>query len=129
MREQLGIFLISAVIGLIGGAVYDVLSLACFPFKKFRFMPAVLEIVFCLLAAALFLFTSVKLHFPDFRLYMGASFLLGFVLYRKSFHKYVAFLGKIVYNEVGKRRKVKKCQARSGSCRRRKQRGSPSPQS
>ena len=42
----------------------------------------------------------VKFNFPNFRLYQPLCFLLGFILYIKSFHKGVDFLCKKVYNLI-----------------------------
>ena len=130
MSEQIRIFLITAVLGLIGGGAYDALSLVRFPLKKVRPVCIALDILFCLAFAACFLALSVLCRFPDFRFYMAAGCLVGFFLYRKSFHKFVAFLGKKVYNEIGQIIKDrKKCRTKNGLCRKRKQNGSPSPQS
>ena len=130
MSGQIRIFLICTALGLIGGILYDVLSCLRFPFRKVRLVRLGTDVLFCLIYAVFFLFASVLFHFPDFRLFMAVGCLVGIFLYRKSFHKFVAFLGKMVYNEIGQLRKDKrKCRTRSGLCRRRKRKGSPLPQS
>lgn len=58
------------------------------------------DVVYCLIFAVMFVFTSVMFDFYELRLFMLAGCLLGAFLYLKSFHVFVAFSAKKVYNKV-----------------------------
>ncbi len=104
--SQLRIFLLCAVIGVTGGALYDLLFLLFSPWKK-RAAGIARDLLFCLLFLGWYLFCSLALGLPRMRLYLFAGCLAGFFLYLKSFHKTVAFLSEKLYNKI-KARKPKK---------------------
>ena len=51
---------------------------------------------------SIFLFINLSKFFemPSLRLYMPLTFILGSIIYYKSFHKYVAFFYKFCYNKL-----------------------------
>lgn len=94
--------------GIISGVIYDILYVArtavcgihtrAYTVKDKIFI-IICDIVYCLIFAAGFIFTSVMFDFYEIRLYMFAGCLIGALLYLKSFHIIVAFLINKVYNE------------------------------
>ena len=67
---------------------------------KDKIFTAACDILYCLIFAAGFVFTSVMFDFDELRLYMLIACFLGALLYLKSFHVIVAFSVKKVYNRV-----------------------------
>ncbi len=103
------IFITCATCGVLSGIVYDVLYVArclvcgvhprAYTAKDRVFLIAC-DIVYCAVFAAGYVFTSVMFDFGGLRLYMLLGCLLGAVLYLKSFHVFVAFFVKKVYNGI-----------------------------
>ncbi|MDE6667579.1 MAG: spore cortex biosynthesis protein YabQ [Clostridia bacterium] len=60
------------------------------------------DVLYCLVFAAGFIFTSVMFDFEGLRLYMLIGCVLGALIYLKSFHLIVAFFCKKVYNNFTK---------------------------
>ena len=114
--DQLYIFLVSAVCGVVGGLLYDAISLVRLPFSSL-WIRYITDMLFCCLFAVLYLTVSVLCEFPDLRMYAFAACIVGFVLYLKSLHKIVAFLAKKIYNRIKPIQKDKKI------CRKREARG------
>lgn len=113
---QIFIFITCACCGIISGIVYDILYVArcavCGVEKraytvKDRIFTIACDILYCLIFAAMFIFTSVMFDFYELRLFMLAGCLLGAFLYLKSFHVFVAFSVKKVYNKITFKRKDK----------------------
>lgn len=105
---QFFIFMTCALCGIISGVVYDVLYVVrvvlCGVDKsvytvKDKIFIAAADILYCLVFAAGFIFTSVMFGFEGLRLYMLIGCLLGALIYLKSFHLIVAFFCKKVYNK------------------------------
>ena len=103
------IFITCAMCGVISGIVYDVLYIArcavCGIHKqaytvKDKIFTAACDILYCLTFAAMFIFISVMFGFDGFRLYMLLGCICGAALYLKSFHVFVAFFVKKVYNKI-----------------------------
>ena len=99
--------------GIVSGVVYDVLYIAravlcgvdksAYTVKDKIFIIAA-DILYCLVFAAGFIFTSVMFDFEGLRLYMLIGCVLGALIYLKSFHLIVAFFCKKVYNNFTKRK-------------------------
>ncbi|MDE7083554.1 MAG: spore cortex biosynthesis protein YabQ [Clostridia bacterium] len=108
---QFFIFMVCLLCGIVSGVVYDVLFVArtvlcgvdksVYTVKDKIFIIAA-DILYCLVFAAGFIFTSVMFDFEGLRLYMLIGCLLGALIYLKSFHLIVAFLCKKVYNGITK---------------------------
>ena len=108
---QFKIFIICLACGVLSGIVYDALYIirraACGAAKakrtlKDKVVTAVCDVIYAAALSASFIFCSVFFSFPDVRLYMLASCLLGAALYIKSFHIMVAFLINKLYNRTTK---------------------------
>jgi hypothetical protein len=113
---QVFIFLISALCGVLSGVVYDVFYIArqivcgvnvSIYTVKDKIFIAVCDILYFIIFAAMFIFTSILFNFYSIRLYMllGAAF--GALLYLKSIHLFLAFLIQQVYNKAKKRINVR----------------------
>ena len=106
---QFFIFMTCMLCGIVSGVVYDVLYVVrvvlCGADKsaytvKDKIFIAAADILYCLVFAAGFIFTSVMFDFEGLRLYMLIGCLLGALIYLKSFHLIVAFFLKKVYNKI-----------------------------
>ena len=113
---QIFIFITCAFCGVISGVVYDILYIArcavcgihreAFTVKD-RIFTFACDIVYSLIFAAMFIFTSVMFSFYELRFYMLLGCILGALLYLKSFHIIVAFFVKKVYNKITQRKSEK----------------------
>lgn len=108
------VFITCACCGVVSGVFYDVLYIArcavCGIHKqaytvKDRIFTAACDILYCAVFAAGFVFISVMFDFEGLRLYMLAGCALGALLYLKSFHVFVAFFVKKVYNGITSKKK------------------------
>ena len=125
MREQIYCFLVSLLLGILGGLLYDALVLFRLPFKS-KWARYLVDFAFCAVFAGGYLLFSVYMGLPGLRAYMFLSCMLGFLLYRKSFHKTVAFFAEKIYNAYKGRTKRDRRLCRKGlRCRKKKQGGSP----
>jgi hypothetical protein len=106
---QIFIFLTSCLCGVLSGVVYDIFYIArqivCGVDKqvytvKDRIFIAICDILYFIIFAAMFIFTSILFDFYQIRLYMLAGALLGAILYLKSLHIFLAYFIKQVYNTI-----------------------------
>lgn len=105
--EQLHIFLLCAVCGIAGGAIYDIFFCLRYPFRR-RWLVIATDILFCLLFSVFYLAVSLASGMGSLRLYMIAGCAAGFYLYLKSFHKIVAFFAeRCIIRVYSRLRKVK----------------------
>ena len=102
-------FITCTSLGIISGVVYDILYIArcvvCGVHKqaysvKDRIFTIVCDVIYCLFFAASFVFVSVMFDFSNLRMFMILGCVLGAILYLKSFHLFVAFFVKRVYNRI-----------------------------
>lgn len=110
---QFFVFMTCMFCGILSGAVYDVLFIArtvlcgvdksAYTAKDKIFIIAA-DLLYCLVFAAGFIFTSVMFDFEGLRLYMLIGCVLGALIYLKSFHLIVAFFCKKVYNKITERK-------------------------
>ena len=107
------IFITCTCCGVISGIVYDILYIArcavCEITKeaytvKDKIFTAACDVLYFLIFAAGFVFTSVMFDFDELRLYMLFACFLGALLYLKSFHVIVAFSVRKVYNRITSRK-------------------------
>lgn len=97
-------FFACVLVGAAGGVLYDVLyPLKLLIRKKAAKFVVAFDAIFFVLFAGLYVFASVAFAFPDFRGYMFAGCMLGFLLYLKSFHRILDFLFKMLYNKIKNR--------------------------
>lgn len=66
------------------------------------------ETVFVFLFLFSYCFVVSKFGFPNFRMYFPICFLLGFIVYFKTFNKVLAKVLSIVYNKLNKM-KTERC--------------------
>lgn len=111
---QIFIFLTCCLCGVLSGVVYDVFFIArqivCGVDKevytvKDKIFTAVCDILYFLIFAAMFIFTSVLFDFYSIRLYMLVGAAFGALIYLKSLHLFLAFSVKQVYNKLSGRNK------------------------
>lgn len=98
---QITIFLCCASFGIATGLIYDTLLIFRCPFAGHA-ANVVSDLLFCLLCALAFVWYAVECELYALRFYMVAACVAGFILYRKSFHKTVAFFVGKVYNKIAK---------------------------
>jgi hypothetical protein len=108
---QVFIFLISCLCGVLSGVVYDVfyiarqfvcgVNVAVYTIKDKIFI-AVCDILYFIIFAVMFVFTSILFDFYQIRLYMLVGAAFGALLYLKSIHLFLAFLIQRVYNKAKK---------------------------
>ena len=114
-QNQFTYFLLSTLIGLTGGLLYEIFAffrLVCGCERgKCKVLGITLDVIFGLVFALHCIFTSFWLRFPDFRGYMGVGWLIGLIIYSKTLRRIVAFCEKVCYNSIAsmvKRAKRKK---------------------
>lgn len=98
---QLPAFLCLAAAGAAAGLIYDVLS----PLRFSKISAFIADVLFCLLAAVLYVLIATFCRLPDFRLYAYFAMTAGFIIYLKSMRSAVAFFGKMCYNTCVKAQK------------------------
>lgn len=89
--------------------MYDILYIArCFVCGihkraytvKDRIFTIICDLLYCLFFAVSYVFVSVMFGFGNIRLFMLLGCVLGAILYLKSFHIFVAFFVKKLYNKL-----------------------------
>lgn len=112
---QIFIFLVCALCGVVSGVVYDVLYVArCIVCgvngKKYtvkdKIFTFLCDVIYFIVFALMFIFTSVLFEFYQIRLFMLLGALFGAFIYIKSLHIIVAFFVKKVYNIINTKRKI-----------------------
>ena len=114
-QNQLVYFLLSVLIGLVGGVLYEIfalfrLLLGCDK-GKCKKLGFALDVVFGASFGFFCVFASYFCHFPDFRGYMGVGFAIGLIIYIKILQIILAFFKKVCYNGITsmvKRAKIRK---------------------
>ena len=103
-REQFAVFGLSVCVGFVGGVIYEIFAFFRLIFgcgaNRRKLLGGALDIGFWICFTWFALFTSYKLKFPDFRVYIWLGYAVGGILYSKSLHKIIAFLEKLCYNKI-----------------------------
>lgn len=97
MANQVYTFFVCVASGAISGVVYDLF----YVIKRFisgKITEISLDILFFILFAGIYIFTSVLFGLPEFRFFMFIGCLLGLLLYLKSFHIMLDFFINMLYN-------------------------------
>ena len=119
-QNQFTYFLLSIVIGLVGGLLYEIVAFFRLIFGcnrgKIQAIGIVLDIIFGIIFAILCIFASFLLRFPDFRVYMGLGWIIGLIIYSKTLRIIVAFFEKVCYNSIA--RMVKRAKSRKKTLKR-----------
>ncbi len=105
-KGQFIYFLLSIGIGLVGGLLYEIVSLlrllcGCNRGKRMA-IGISLDVLFGISFAVLCIYASFFLHFPNFRVYMGVGWTVGLIIYAKTLRIIVAFFEKVCYNNITK---------------------------
>ena len=103
--NQGNVFFACAMIGVFGGAIYDVCSLGVFKgknIKRYDVLRLIADVIFFLAFAVFCTWMGNVLGFPDVREYYYVGYAIGITLYLKTFHKAVAFLKNMCYNVARK---------------------------
>ena len=105
-QNQFTYFLLSVLIGFVGGCLYEIFAFFRLLFGCNRGTRKALglgiDLIFGFAFAILCIFASFWLRFPDFRGYMWLGYALGGILYLKTLHEIVAFFEKVCYNSITK---------------------------
>ena len=86
--------------GIIVGLLYEISVFACKIVKNNLIFRNVVDIIITILGSFLFIFAINNTHFGYFRVYLLASFIVGFVLERVSIGFLVAKICEFVYNKT-----------------------------
>ena len=108
---QMSAAAVCVFLGMSGGILYEGVELFRF-FVGNRIARAVADAAFFLLVAVLFTVSSAFFCLPSFRLYQVGACMVGFLLYRKSLHRILAFFARRLYNKC---RKIPK-EISAGAC-------------
>ena len=102
-------FCICVVAGFVFGVVYEPFAFFRMVFQctrnKNKAVGVILDIGFWLLLSAYYIIVAYAFAFPAFRAYTWLGFAVGGIIYFKTLHKVVAFLGDSCYNTYRKRLK------------------------
>ena len=101
-KNQLTCFLLSVVIGFVGGILYENFSFIRLIIGaergKRKGIGVTLDILFGGTFAIWACYASVLFHFPSFRVYISVGWLFGGIIYAKTLRRMVAFLERMCYN-------------------------------
>ena len=114
-QNQFTYFLLSVLIGFVGGCLYEIFAFFRLLFGcnrgKRKALGLGIDLIFGFAFAILCIFASFWLRFPDFRVYMGLGWGIGLIIYAKTLRIIVAFFEKVCYNSIArvvKRAKIEK---------------------
>ena len=120
-KNQLTCFLLSVIIGFLGGLLYEMFAFIRFTLGcergKRKGIGVTLDIVFSGTFAIWACYASFLFHFPSFRVYMSIGWLLGGIIYAKTLRRMVAFFENMCYNVLVK--VLKKAKSKDKSLQRR----------
>jgi hypothetical protein len=112
-QGQFLVFCLCTATGFFGGVIYEPFSFIrllcrCHADKN-KIIGMIIDLLFCLIFALLYISLAYKCHFLAFRAYMCLGYALGFIIYLKILHRIVAFFEKVCYNMIAqKAKKIKK---------------------
>ncbi len=105
-QNQFVIFCLCVMIGIVGGVAYEPFSFIRLVFKchkeKNKIVGYIADVLYCLFFTIFSMYAAYLFHFPAFRGYMLAGYLIGLIIYLKIFHRIVAFFEKVCYNSITK---------------------------
>ncbi len=110
-RGQLIYFLLSVLLGFLGGFLWQVFSLFRLPFPKGkarRIATVASDCLSLVLWGAFCCVVSARFFMPDHRAYRYIGYALGFIIYLKTVKNLLDFLKNVCYNKLTKLRKSKK---------------------
>ena len=98
--KQSYIFLGSIYFGLILGIIKNAINLIINTFKKNKILTFILDFLFMIIFALLFIFCINLVNFGEFRVYLLLGYLLGFILEIKTLGFLVDFVLKKIYTFI-----------------------------
>ena len=120
-KNQFTVVCICVVAGFVFGIAYAIVAFirmlfAC-PRGKNKWLGVALDIVFWLVFAVYYIVVAYAFAFPNFRVYTWVGYAVGGIIYLKTLHKVVAFLGNLCYNICKERLKKHKEKRRNSKKR------------
>ena len=101
-NNQLAFFLLSLLVGMLGGLIYELFALFRTLFQcdkgKCKALGFGLDLTFCICFSSACVYLSFCFDFPDFRGYMCLGWVFGGIIYLKTLHRILAFCEKVCYN-------------------------------
>ena len=104
-ENQSSVFLLSLLIGFLGGVLYEPFSLLrffCRGKKSGQALGILIDFLYCIVFSSWCIFAAYAFYFPSFRVYMCIGYGFGGIIYLKTLRKVVAFFKKVCYNQVRK---------------------------
>lgn len=98
--KQSFLFLGSIYFGLLIGIIKNSINLLINSFKKNKIITFILDLVFMIIFAFLFVFCINVVNFGEFRIYLLCGYLIGFVLEMKTLGFLVDFSLKKIYTFI-----------------------------
>lgn len=96
------VFLLALLFGVISGAIYGVLNMVVVGFKNNIVLKNVLDGLFMLIFAGLLFYCLNAFNYGAFRMHLLITYIVGFLLERKTIGKLFAKLFLLVYNYIVK---------------------------
>lgn len=104
--NQFYLFVLCVFIGNIVGIIYSLFSGVKGVLNN-AYLKNLIDFLFVIVSAFIFVLLSHKFFFPSFRIYMLVGLLVGYYLYLKSFYIILAKFSKKLYNKIRKKLFVK----------------------
>ena len=100
--KQIYIFLGTLYFGLLCGISKDLCLFILKLVKNNKIVNFILDVVFSLIATILFIICLNVVNFGEFRIYLLLTYILGFILERKTLGYIVDFIFEKIYNLINK---------------------------
>lgn len=100
--KQSFVFLGTIYFGILAGIVRDFCLFVFNLFKKNKIVKLILDILFMIIISILFILCLNVVNYGEFRLYLLLSYILGFVVERKTIGYLVDFIFQKIYNLIVK---------------------------
>lgn len=97
--NQFGVFVACFSIGGVCGALFSISALFKFVIKSVK-LSWIFDVFAFILTSVIYVYTSHKLNFPNYRAYMTVGVFVGIFVYLKSFHILLAKSTKKIYNII-----------------------------
>ena len=95
---QFQMFLVLLYFGIVCGILLTIKKLLCKVFKQNKIVVFVSDILFCIVASFVFLFTEIKFCYGEFRLFELLSFGIGIFVEQISINNLVEKIFCLIYN-------------------------------
>lgn len=92
------VFFLVLLFGLLSGVVYGIFNMIVLSFKKNIIIKNISDGIFMLIFASIFFYCLNAYNFGTFRVYLLITYIIGFIIERKTIGKLFAKLFLLVYN-------------------------------